>query len=282
MRSVAYLAMALLLGAIACEETPVNPGTQPDPASMTFKSGARYEYESYHTDPSTGQRTDSTSRRRTWTLVNANASAYGKTGVAVYVDSVFTTVGGIISVADSVYLKQETNNDVYRYASLAPELDLSGVALLDIGRSWMHEAKLNATTARWFVGDVADTLTIPTGLPGLDQVRVALTDSATASTNENVTIGGTMYKATKTTHKLELGFFVLNVPVFGSVKLTSESLIRTTWIVPELGAIVKETREGKLITVNQSIPGLPGQNADFSIPVPGYYSEMKAVLATGN
>jgi hypothetical protein len=282
MRSAVYLAIALLLGAVACEKIPVDPGIQPDPASMTFKSGARYEYESYHTDAVSGQRTDSTSRRRTWTLVNANATAYGKTGVAVYVDSVFATAGGLINVADSVYLKQETNNDVYRYASIAPEFDVSGISFLDIGRTWMHEAKLNATSAYWFVGDVADTMTIPTGLPGLDQVRVALTDSAVASTNENVTIGGTTYKATKTTHHLVLGFYVLGIPIVNSLKVASETLIRTTWMVPELGAIVKETREGKMISVNQSIPGLGGQTAAFAIPVPGYYSELKGVLATGN
>jgi hypothetical protein len=280
--------MALLLGAVACNETPVDTGTQPDPATMTFKSGARYQVDSYQTDAATGQPVAATSRSRTWTLLSANATAYGKTGVAVYVDSVFATAGGLFSVADSVYLKQETNNDVYRFASIAPEFDVSGVAFLDLGRTWMHEAKLNATSARWFVGDAADTLTIPTGVPGVDKVRIAITDSAVTSVIENITIGSQTYKTTKTTHKLELSISVLvDVPILGLTpfKLKSASLNRITWMAPELGAIVKETRDGSVIQVNEAITGLPGGgggNTNFSIPIPGYYAEMKAVLAAGN
>ena len=44
---------------------------------------------------------------------------------------------------------------------------------------------------------------------------------------------------------------------------------------PALGAIVRETRDGAVIAINE-------QGYNFTLPVPGYYSEMKAVLSTGN
>ena len=47
-------------------------------------------------DPATDARRDTSARRRTWTLVNTNASVEGRTGVAVYVDSLFTTDKPII------------------------------------------------------------------------------------------------------------------------------------------------------------------------------------------
>jgi hypothetical protein len=201
--------------------------------------------------------------------------------VAVYVDSVFAAAGGLFSVADSVYLKQETNNDVYRYASLLPEFDVSGIALLDIGKLWMHEAKLSATSANWFVA--GDTMAIPlsTGVPGIDTVYLAVVDNASASSIESMTISNTAYTTTKTTHTMELKIFVQipnPVPVGPThipLVLKTESLSRITWMSPALGAIVKETRDGRVIAINQ-------QGYNFSLPVPGYYSEMKAVLATGN
>jgi hypothetical protein len=275
---ITYLAIALLVGVAACQEsTPVNPGPEPSPTSMTFKSGSRYQYDSYHTDAATDARTDSSARTRIWTLTSTNATVNGKTGVAVYVDSVFSA-GGLFNVADSVYLQQGTTNDVYRYSSLVPELDVNvgGITLFDVGKSWMHEAKLNATSAQWFVSDIADTIPNTFGLPLVSGIRLSVTDSAVASAIETMTISGVSYQTTKTTHALVFKVSVLTslggftVPVDVATKSTT----RTSWIAPALGAIVKEDRPGVVLDASY-------QGQGFSIPIPGYHSTMVSVLATG-
>ncbi|MBS1913839.1 MAG: hypothetical protein JST22_17760 [Bacteroidetes bacterium] len=280
------LALLLAAGLAACNTKVIDPGPTPPAASMTFKSGARYQYDSYQTDPTTSEKMSATERTRTWTLVNPSASAYGKTGVAVFIDSIVAG-GTIVTVADSVLLEQSSgSNDINRYASLAPELDFSGNVPInvDLGRQWMREATLNATTANWFVGEAADTVQMNLNVPGLQGVKVGVADSAIASAQDNVVVNGTSYTATKTTHSLELSISLLvNVPILGvqAIKVKSETLSRTTWTVPSLGAIAREERQGKVIDVSGStISGVTIPS--FSLPVPGYVSVMTQVLATGN
>ncbi len=287
MKKIALASLGLLMmGLAGCQDTITDPGPEPEAATMSFKQGARYEFSSYRTDASSGTIESGSQRQRTWTLVNPSASVQGRTGVAVYVDSVFSG-GGLINVADSVYLQQQSgSNNVYRYASLAPELDFAMASAVDIdlGREWMQETKLNATTARWFVGEASDTVQMDLNIPGLQGMKVAVVDSAVASAVEDITIGGTTYKATRTTHKLELSLSaIITIPILGnqSIRLTGASLNRTTWMVPSLGAIVKETREGKVLDVSSGTYGtitVPG----FQVPVPGYFSTMTRVIATGN
>ncbi len=280
------IALLGLTSLAACETTPSDPGPTPPAATMSFKQGARYEMNSYQTDPSTGQKVALTERTRTWTLVNPSASVYGRTGVAVYVDSIIAG-GSIITVADSVRLQQQSGtNDIYRYASLAPDLDVSTTSVInvDLGRQWMQEARLNATVAKWFVGEAADTVQMDLAIPGFQGVKIGVADSATASTTESITIGGTSYTATKTTHKLEVSVSVLiSIPIVGvqAVKLKSESLARTTWTVPSLGVIAREERQGKVIDVSgTTVSGVTIPS--FTLPVTGYVSAMTRVLATGN
>jgi hypothetical protein len=277
MRSLTYLGIALLAGASACNAiNPVTPGPEPAAATMQFKTGARYQFESYHTDAQTNTKDNTTATTRTWAMVNPSATAYGRSNVAIYVDSVLSA-GGIFTVADSIYMQQESGtNNIYRYASLAPELDISGVPLLDIGKEWMHEGKLNATTAQWFVADAADTLPNTYGLPQVSGIRISVTDSAVASAIENLTIDGQTYSTTKTTHDL-----VFKVSVLGTVggftipvDVGSKTIVRTTWMAPTLGAIVREERPGAVISASYNGQG-------FTVPVPGYYSSMIKVLATG-
>src|SRR5438045_2787978 len=107
--SAAVFAAAISLCCLsACTEqaTGNNGNDNPATATMNFKSGARYQFQSYHTDAASGQKTDSSARVRTWTLVRTNATAWGQAGVAVYVDSVFSVAGGILSVADTTYFRQ--------------------------------------------------------------------------------------------------------------------------------------------------------------------------------
>jgi hypothetical protein len=264
--------LALALG--ACNElTPVDNTPAPTPTTMQFKSGARYEYSSYHTDAATGQKTDTSARTRTWTLVNPSASAYGETGVAVYVDSVFS-VGGIFNVADTTYLQQRSNNDVYRYGLLVPELDINvgGVASLNIPKLWMHEAQLSASSANWFVGQTAQTMAF-SDIPGVTGIKVAVTDSVVGSSVVDYPVNGTNYSTTKTTHNIILGFYAETF--LGEIALSTATLQRTTWMAPSLGAIVHEEREGKVIN-------LSFQGQGTSVPVPGYVSTMTRVIATGS
>jgi len=286
MKKITLACMGVMMICLAaCEDSPSDPGPDPTPSTMSFKSGARYEFTSYTTSPSDGSKNESTERRRVWTLATPSGSAYGRSNVAIYIDSVFSA--GVISLTDTVYLQQQTGtNDIFRYASLAPELDFSGSSVvdLDLGRGWMHEARLNAATARWFVGEAADTVQMDVSIPNLQGIRIAVTDSAVASSADNVTIDGTSYAATKTTHRLELSVSaIVSIPVIGntSIKLKSESLNRTSWTVPQLGAIVREERDGAVIDVSSGNYGgvsIPG----FDLPVPGYVSVMTKVLAVGS
>ena len=276
----------VILGAmalVACEEsTPVTP----DPVEseqMSFKNSARYEYSSYSTDPETGEKQDITERTRTWTLVETNASYEGKSEVAVYVDSIFT-LGGVADLTDRVYLRQESGtNQVFRYASLAPELDFSGFDVIDLGTDWMYEARLNASAASWFVGRAQDTIAYDPGLPGVtvEGMEIAVTDSAVASAVETVAIDGTDYKTTKTTHKLILSISALvklgPLPT-APIALKTVTLERVSWVAPSLGAIVHEEREGMVIdaTLNAG-----GQTQGVKIPVPGYKLVMTSVLSAG-
>jgi hypothetical protein len=279
--SLVALGLSAALFFSACNTKVTDPGTPPPSAQMSFKSGARYQYASNHTDPSNpSQKSDSSSR--VWALVQASATAHGKSNVGVYVDSILALGGVGAWVVDSVYLQQSTgSNDIYRYASLAPELDFSAGASLvpvDLGKQWSQEARLNATAAAWLVGEASDTIQYDVGIPAVQGMKVAVKDTAVASSVEQMTIDGMSYSTTKTTHKLELSIsIIIDIPIVGrtSVKVASESLTRTTWMSHELGAIVREEREGKVINASYS-----GQN--FQIPVPGYLSVMTKVLAKGN
>lgn len=287
MKALHLVWVGVLAASLAsCDTNTVDQGPPPAPATMTFKQGARYEFNSYQTDPSTQAKMSATERTRTWTLVNTSASIQGRSNVAVYVDSIIAG-GPIIVVADSVFLQQQSgSNDIYRYASLAPELDFSGTSVIDIdlGKQWMHEARLNATTARWFVGEAADTVQMSNlNVPGLQGVKIAFTDSATASANESITIAGTAYTATKTTHKLILSISaIVNIPILGPtpIQLKSESLQRVSWTIPSLGVIAREEREGKVIDVSgTTFSGVTIPS--FTLPVPGYISVMTRVIAAG-
>lgn len=284
MKTFNLAGIALMMVALAaCDTTPSDPGPTPEPATMSFKQGAQYEFTSYQTDPSTGAEQSITRRTRKWTLANTSATVHGRSNVAVYIDSVIAG-GPIITVADTIYLQQQTGtNDVYRYASLAPELDFAGTSIIevDLGKQWMHESRLNASVARWYVGEAADTVQMDLNVPGLVGLKVAITDSAVASASENITINGTSYPATKTTHKLILSISAIhNLPLLPPITLKSESLQRTTWTVPSLGVIAREEREGKVLDVSGTTFGgmtIPS----FTLPVPGYYSAMTRVVATG-
>jgi len=278
-KQLVLLAALAAMSMTACNESTVDPGPEPDSQSMSFKSGARYEYTSYSTDAESGDKTEATERTRVWTLTQTNATVEGKAGVAVYVDSVFN-VGGVVDLTDSVYLRQESgSNDVYRYASLAPELDFSGVGAVDLGSDWMHEAKLNATSAAWLVGRAQDTVDYDPGISGVtvEGLEVSVTDSAVGSAAETVTIGSKEYKTTKTTHKLIVAVTALvkigPLPTT-PLELKTVSLERVSWISHELGAIVREQREGAVIDA-----AIQGQGV--TIPVPGYHLEMTQVLSAG-
>lgn len=268
----------------ACDTNTVDPGPLPDAATMTFKSGARYEFNSYQTDPSTQQKLSATERTRTWTLVNTSGTVQGRSGVAIYVDSVVAG-GPIIVVSDSVFLQQQSGtNDIYRYASLAPDLDFSGTAILnfDLGKGWMHESRLNAVSALWLMGEAADTVQMSNlSVPLLTGIKIGITDSAIASAADNLVIGGTSYAATKTTHRLTFKIAALTtVPFFNQISLKTETITRTSWTIPSLGVIAREEREGKRIDVSGGTFGTVSIPS-FTIPVPGYFSVMTKVLATG-
>ena len=182
MKPQLMIAAALLtLGIVACNESTTEPTPQPTGETMQFKPGARYEYTTYSTDTATQAPIESTRRTKTRTLIASNASVNGKAGVAVSLDSLFATAGGFLSVTDSVLLQQTSGtNEIYRYASLAPELDFSGIAglSLDIGSAWRHEATLGATSAKWFLGEVADTFQIDGLPPQVKGVKAATTRAA--------------------------------------------------------------------------------------------------------
>lgn len=277
------LAAVTALTMVACKDDPVEPEPEPDSQTMSFKSGARYEYTSYSTDAEDGSKMTATERTRTWTLAQTNASVQGETGVAIYIDSVFN-VGGVIDVTDSVYLRQESGkNDIYRYASLAPELDFSGVGVLNLESSWMHEAKLKASSAAWLVGRAQDTIDYDPGITGItvEGLEVAVTDSAVASAMETITIGSKSYETTKTTHKMILSVTALVKlgPSIVPLELKTFNLERISWMSHELGAIVREQREGTVVDATLSIPNFPAEGVE--LPIPGYYLEMTGVLSTG-
>lgn len=280
LRTVWPLVALVAIGLGACSETdPIDPNDDPDPASMTYTTGARYAYTSYATDPEDGRKVDASEREGTMTLVGTNLTVQGRSGVALYLDSIFGLAGNF-EVLDSLRLQQESgSNDIYRYTAIAQELNLGGLGDLDLGRTWQHEARLNAKTASWFVASVADTIpyendAIPFESLGLE---VVLSDSAVASTTETVTIGGTAYQTTKTTHSLRLAFRYLPVlPIVGvtPITITSVALSREIWIAPSLGMVVREVREGRVVESEFSVQGNGG---DISIPIPGYRFEVTAV-----
>ena len=265
----------------ACENTPSDPNDNPPSQQMSFKSGASYEYTTYSTDPSTSEKVDATERTRRLTLANTSISIYGETGVALYLDSIIT-VGGVLEVVDSVYLRQEPGtNDVYRYASVAPELDFTGFGEIDLGRDWMPEARLGSASARWFVGSARDTIPYDPGFPGVTSkgLELSVVDSVVASATETLTIDGKQYATTKTTHNLRLAVSVLLQ--FGGqfttpVEVKSVTLQRVSWVSAELGAIVREEREGSVIDATIEFSG---SQQGVTIPVPGYVSEMTDVIS---
>lgn len=267
---------ALLPG---CKETTTEP--PPPAATMTFKQGAQYEYTTYHTAADApAQHSDST--RRTWSCAQTGASVQGRSNVAIYVDSIFAVSGTTLQLVDSIYLQQESgNNDIYRYGSLAPELDFGGSALasVDLGKSWMHEARLNATSALWLVGEASDTIQYNLGIPGMEGLKITFSDSAVGSSSEAQTVGSETFQTTKTKHNLTLHISMLiSLPApIGqtSIGLSTTTLARTTWTSAELGAIVREEREGKVVSFAY-------QGADYSLPIPGYTSIMTRVIARGN
>ncbi len=266
------LLILLLGGVAACEkDDPIDPGPDPDPEQMTYTPGARYTYTSYSTDAETGEKIGATERERAMTLVGTNLTLHGRSGVALYLDSVIGA-GGILEVLDSLHLQQESGtNYVYRFTAIASELNLGSLGDLDLGRSWQREARLNATTANWFTASVADTIPydVPSSPFNSEALEVRLTDSAVASSREQMTIDGRTVEVTRTTHSLELSFTLLAETNFGTLpfRLTSVSLQRVIWISPELGTVVREEREGKVADASSVVQGA---DIDLEIPIPGY------------
>lgn len=280
-RILVSMAALAALTISACKESTTEPEPTPDPQQMSFKSGARYEYSSYSTDAETKQKVDITERTRTLTLAQVNGSAYGESGVAIYVDSIFN-VGGVLDVNDTVYLRQQSGaNNVFRYGSLLPEVDFTGLGVLNLEREWKREAHLGASSAAWITGRAQDTIPYDPGIPGLIShgLEIAVTDSAVASTTEKISVGGTEYETTKTTHKLILSVTALGaleaLPNFITpVELKTVSLTRTVWVSSALGAIVREEREGAVISAEWEGKGV-------SLPIPGSMLIMTRVLSTG-
>lgn len=271
--------MVAALSLAACTETPTTVDTPPA-SSMTYKQGARYEYESYNTD-TTGAATDTSRRRRTWTLVNTSATVQARSNVAVYIDSIFS-VAGAFSATDSVLLQQQPGtNDVYRYGSLLGELDISTqipfLGGIDIGRKWNHEARLNSTVGAWLMAELADTVANTFGIPAISGFKISLTDNAVSSAQENITIGGTSYATTRATHEIKLAVTALVTAGQFTVPIEVGSVIipRRIWIAPSLGAIVKEEREAKVLQISYQGQGAP------PVPIPGYVSVMTRVIVTG-
>lgn len=278
---VPMAALAALLFT-ACEESTTEPEPTPDAQQMSFKTGARYEYSSYSTDGETQEKVELTERTRTLTLVQTGAGAYGESGVAVYVDSIFN-VGGVLDVNDTVYLRQQSGtNNVFRYGSLIPELDFTGIGVLNLEKEWKREAHLGASVAAWLTGRAQDTIPYDPGIPGLIShgLEIAVTDSAVASTTEKLNVGGTEYETTKTTHRLSLTVTALGAleafpNLIAPVELKTVSLTRTIWVSSALGAVVREEREGTVINAEWEGQGV-------SLPIPGSMLIMTRVLSTGN
>jgi hypothetical protein len=281
-RTTLGMAMLAAMSLAACDTTTSPPDTPPA-ATMTYRQGARYQYESYQTEPATDARRDTSARRRTLTLVNTSATVEGRTNVAVYVDSLFTTAGGFINVTDSMLIQQQPGtNDIFRFSSLITEANqfdfVSEVPFLgglDFGSKWQQEARLSSTTGIWRGNELADTVPNTFGIPLITGFKLSLVDSAVASTSESLTIGGQTYETTKSTHHLHLAVTALFGTSFPPpIEVASTYITRTVWVAPSLGTIVKEHREGKVVSISY-------QGQGFDVPIPGYHSELTAVLSAG-
>ncbi len=270
--------MAVLF--VACDEaTPVDPEDNPASQQMNFQSGARYAYTSYSTDPNSGEKIGETERNRELTLVGTSLAVQGRTGVALYLDSIFG-IGGNFEVLDSLLLYQEPGtNNVYRYGPLAPELSFTGFVDIDLRPAWMHEARLGSSSASWFSGSIADTIpyTIPSVPLNSEGIEISLSDSAVGSSIETVAVGGESVATTRTTHSLTLSLsYLVELPIVGitPIEFASVALTREIWFSAELGAIVRERREGRVIDAEVPVPNF---DANISIPIPGYYLEMVSI-----
>ncbi len=268
------LAAALTLTLASCTDA-VSPVETPETQNMSFKQGASYTSRTTITSP---EDSTSTTTERRWTLVNPGATVRGRSNVAIWIDSVFS-VGGVFNVADSILLQQTPgNNDVYRYALLIPELTVPEILGLDLRQSWMHEAKLKGTTATWNVTEIADTIPASavnlSTIPGFAGIKIAISDQARAAGTETLTIGSQTYVTTKTIHTIKISASALT-SIGIPVEVASESLTRTTWTSADLGAIIKEEREGRVI---QAAYG--GQTYKL-FPIPAYSSAVTAIVSTG-
>jgi hypothetical protein len=268
------LAAALAITLASCSDSVV-PFENPTQQNMQFKTGASYTSRTTVTNP---EDSSSTTTERHWTLVNPSTTLYGRGNVAVWIDSVFTA-GGIFNVADSILLQQlPGNNDVYRYAQLLPEITVPSAFGLNLTEGWKQEAKLNASTSSWDVAEIADTipaaaLGIPPGV--VTGVKIAISDRAQAAGTEAVMIGSQSYMTTKTIHTIKISASALTSIGF-PVEALSESVTRTTWTSADLGAIIKEEREGKVLRVNVS------SQSYKLFPIPAYKSAVTAIVSTGN
>lgn len=274
------LSAAIAVLFVACDETtPADPNDNPAAQQMNFQTGARYAYTSYSTDPNSGEKINETERNRELTLVGTNLSVQGRTGVALYLDSIFG-IGGNFEVLDSLRLQQQAGtNDVFRFGPLAPELSFTGFVDIDLRPAWMHEARLGSTSASWFSGSVADT--IPYSIPEVplnsDGIEIGLRDSAVGSSVESIMVGGRSVSTTRTRHSLTLSLsYLVELPIVGMtpIEFASVSLTREIWFSAELGAIVRESREGKVVDADVPVPNF---DANISIPIPGYYLEMTSI-----
>ncbi len=136
----------------------------------------------------------------------------------------------------------------------------------------MHEAKLNATSSSWFVAEVADTIPDPYDIPAVDGLKIGVSDNAQAAGKEDVVIGSQTFSTTKTVHTIAISISVITP--LATIPVKTESITRITWMSPELGAIVREEREGKVITIDYG-------GSVFTIPLPSYSSKVTAIISTG-
>ncbi len=157
---------------ISCrEELPLGGSTPATKPALQFVPGDHFSYDNWKLD-FYGGRIPSSYFRNSWTVVDTGVSMYGRTGVAVLVDTTFDPTNQLITT-DSLFFCVDEKGDLFQYGflssliaereslTLTPQWDRIAAFSVPREQAWVMariDTSMGAQTTQNVIGRIRTTL----------------------------------------------------------------------------------------------------------------------------
>jgi hypothetical protein len=252
---VKFLALAgfLAFGVTGCgDDAPSSPTPNPnDPTSVQFKTGDTLRYNHYFRDVN-DNRDYTTKTVKVWTVLNANASIGGKSGVSVIEERSFDSTGTApMGVRDTFYIQGATDGKLYWYnllRSVVKRIPSADIFIDSVPAKWIEIGTVKSgSAASWQAiegGPITKTISI-----GSFSGTVNLSIQASQASGGSVTVPAGTYATTfAATHNV---IITTNTPLGTSV----DTLRMNYSLSPKDGILRQSLRNGRFSLMSQDVPG---------------------------